>query len=172
MANNSLSRRQLLKSVSSGFGYLAFASLAHEAAALVAGPIKERGVDVIIAPDMPVVYGDRIRLLEVLQNLLANAVRFMGDQAAPRVEIGARREQETVICVVQDNGIGIAPTYHEKVFGLFERLDPGSEGTGIGLALAKRIVEVHGGRIWVESEGLGSGSTFCFTCSARDVAME
>ncbi|MCP3986697.1 MAG: histidine kinase, partial [bacterium] len=65
---------------------------------------------------------------------------------------------------IRDNGMGIDPQYHEKVFGLFERLDPeASEGTGIGLALAKRIIEVHGGRVWVESEGRGRGPTFCFT---------
>ena len=144
--------------------------LAHEAAALVAGPIKERGVDVRIASEMPVIYGDRIRLLEVLQNLLDNAVRFLGDQATPRIEIGTRQEQETVICFVQDNGMGIAPVYHEKIFGLFERLDATSNGTGIGLALAKRIVEVHGGRIWVESRGPGHGSTFCFSLSSGEAA--
>ena len=144
--------------------------LAHEAATLVAGPIKQGGVEVIIAPDMPVVYGDRLRLLEVLQNLLDNAVRFMGSQTAPRVEIEARQEQETVTCFVQDNGMGIAPAYHEKVFGLFERLDPGSEGTGIGLALAKRIVDVHEGRIWVESKGVGHGSTFCFSLASAEAS--
>ncbi len=71
---------------------------------------------------------------------------------------------EPPVLYVRDNGIGIDPQYHDKVFGLFERLDPeGSEGTGIGLALVKRIVEVHGGRIRVESDGKGRGSTFCFT---------
>ena len=68
-----------------------------------------------------------------------------------------------MVCTVRDNGMGIDPRYHDKVFGLFERLDPSIDGTGIGLALVKRIVEVHGGRIWVESEGEGRGSTFCFT---------
>jgi signal transduction histidine kinase len=74
-----------------------------------------------------------------------------------------RHEAEETVCYVRDNGIGIAPRYHDKVFGLFERLDGASDGTGIGLTLVKRIVEVHGGRVWVESAGEGHGSTFCFT---------
>ena len=67
---------------------------------------------------------------------------------------------------VRDNGLGIDPRYHDKVFGLFDKLDPRSEGTGIGLALVKRIIEVHGGHVWVESAGLGHGATFCFTLPA------
>ena len=104
-----------------------------------------------------------MRLLEVYQNLVENAVKFMGDQPAPRIEIGAHQNGEEVVCYVQDNGIGIDPRFHEKVFGLFDRLDQQVEGTGIGLALVKRIVEVHGGRIWVESTGEGHGSTFYFS---------
>ena len=138
-------------------------ALAQEAVGLVTGRIKERGVTVEINPAMPVVYGDRIRLLEVLQNLIDNAVKFMGDQPDPRIEIGMRNQDGQVVCFVQDNGVGIHPRYHEKVFGLFDRLDATSEGTGIGLALVKRIVEVHGGKIWIESEGKGNGTVFCFT---------
>ena len=137
--------------------------LAHEVVDMLAGRIAERGAKVEIAPDLPAVHGDRARLFEVLQNLICNAVEFMGAQPDPRVEIGARRDGEETVFYVRDNGLGIDSRHHEKIFGLFNRLDPESDGTGIGLALAKRIVEVHGGRIWVESEGRGRGSTFCFS---------
>ena len=110
---------------------------------------------------MPVVYVDRIRLLEVYQNLIDNAVKLMGRQPEPRVEIGVERTNGEVVCFVRDNGID--PRYHEKIFGLFDRLNHEGEGAGIGLALVKRIVEVHGGKIWVESEGSNRGSTFWFT---------
>jgi PAS domain S-box-containing protein len=138
-------------------------ALAHEAVTLVGGQIAARGVQVDIAPELPVVVGDRSRLLEVLQNLVDNAVKFMGTQPTPRIEIGCRQAEKETVYYVQDNGVGIDPRYHEKVFGLFERLESEGDGTGIGLALVKRIIEVHGGRIWVESAGQGCGSTFCFT---------
>ena len=134
--------------------------LAEEAAALVARRIGERGVTLDVAPAMPEAYGDRLRLREVFQNLIDNAVKFMGDQPEPRIEVRAERRKDRVVVCVRDNGPGIDERYHEKVFGLFERLDNTTEGTGIGLALAKRIVEVHGGKIWIES---GDGATFCFT---------
>ena len=137
--------------------------LASEAAGLINGAVRARGVTVEIEEAMPVVYGDRVRLLEVYQNLIDNAVKFMGGQPEPRIRISAQRRAGKVLCYVQDNGVGIAPTYHENVFGLFNRLDQEVEGTGIGLALVKRIVEVHGGEVWVESEGEGEGSTFYFT---------
>lgn len=137
--------------------------LAQEAVELVGGRIHERGVRMEISPDLPVVFGDRPRLLEVLQNLIDNAAKYMGDQPRPRVEIGVRQDGPDTVCYVADNGLGVDPRYHEKIFGLFETLDPRNAGSGIGLALAKRIIEIHGGRIWVESEGAGRGSTFCFT---------
>jgi signal transduction histidine kinase len=141
--------------------------LAREAVTLVGGQLVARGVHVHIVPHLPVVRGDRPRLLAVLQNLVDNAIKFMGPQPVPRIEIGARQEGEQTICYVRDNGVGIEPRYHEKVFGLFERLDATSSGTGMGLALVKRILEGHGGRIWVESAGQGHGSTFCFTLPPR-----
>ena len=112
---------------------------------------------------MPTIYGDRTRLVEIFQNLIENTVKFMGEQPDPRVEIDADVHDTEVVCSVKDNGMGIDPTYHDKIFGLFERLNPDIDGTGIGLALVKRIVEVHGGRVWVESEAGGHGSTFSFS---------
>ncbi len=141
--------------------------LAREAVDLVAGRITERGVQIEILPDLPLIFGDHPRLLEVLQNLIDNAVKFMGEQPKPHIEIGARQNGDETVCYVRDNGIGIEPCYHDKIFGLFNRLNQDSEGTGVGLALVKRIVEVHGGRIWVESEGQGKGSTFCFTICTK-----
>jgi two-component system sensor kinase FixL len=137
--------------------------LAREAVDTVAGRLTEGGVEVEIAPNLPIVYGDRPRLREVLENLLDNAVKFMGDQPQPRVEIGVRRDDHETVFYVRDNGVGIDPRYHEKVFGLFEKLDPKTEGTGVGLAIVQRIVDIHGGRIWVESEGVEQGTSFCFT---------
>ena len=87
------------------------------------------------------VRGDRCRLVEVVQNLVDNAAKFMGDQPQPRVEIGVRSEAGEPVFFVRDNGIGIAPQHRERVFRLFEKLEPASEGTGVGLALVKRIVE-------------------------------
>jgi len=91
----------------------------------------------------------------------------MGDQPNPMIEIGIRKNGDETAISIQDNGLGIEPQYQQKVFGLFDKLDPNSEGTGIGLALVKRIIETHGGRIWVESKGPGKGSTFCFTIPDR-----
>jgi signal transduction histidine kinase len=151
-----------------------FAAIAQEAVQLVQGRITARGVQVEIQRDLPVVHGDRTRLMEVVQNLVDNACKFMGDQTEPHITIGQRGTDRDgrPILFVHDNGIGIDLRYREKVFGLFDKLDPQSEGTGVGLALVKRIVEVHGGRIWVESEGTGmkSGSTFYFTLPVKSDA--
>ncbi len=138
--------------------------LAEEAARMAAVGLGERGVALEIAPDLQTVYGDRSRLLQVIQNLLDNAIKFLGEQPNPRVKIGAKKKAGAEpVFYIQDNGVGMDPNDGEKVFGLFEKLDPKTEGTGVGLAIAKRIVELHGGRIWVESDGPGKGSTFCFT---------
>ncbi len=143
-----------------------FGELAREAVELVHGRIMESGVAVHIDAEMPTVHGDRQRLLEVVQNLVDNAAKFMGDQPDPRIEIGWEGEENgKPILYVRDNGMGIPPEHHERIFGLFNKLDVKVDGTGIGLALVKRIVEVHGGRIWVQSEA-GGGATFYFTLPA------
>ncbi|WP_457652130.1 PAS domain-containing sensor histidine kinase [Rhodocaloribacter sp.] len=137
---------------------------AEEAAALIAGEIGRAGATVDIMPDMPVATCDPVRMVEVFQNLIGNALRFRRERQDPHIEVGARMNGTgEVLCWVRDEGMGIAPKYHEKIFGLFERLDTGAGGTGIGLALVKRIIEGHGGRVWVESEGVDRGSTFFFT---------
>jgi signal transduction histidine kinase len=146
--------------------HVSLEGLAREALELVVGQAKEKGVRIEISPDLPEVFGDRVRLLEVLQNLIDNAVKYMGDEPRPQVNIGVRLDGNEPVFFVRDNGIGIEPVYHERVFGLFDQLDQKADGSGIGLALVKRIVEMHGGRIWVESEGAGHGSTFCFTFAA------
>jgi len=133
---------------------------------MVRGQLELKRVRVEVAPDLPVVRADRRRLLEVLQNLIENAAKFMGEQREPRVEVGWRQDGAERVYFVRDNGQGIEPRFLERVFGLFEKLDPGGEGTGVGLALVRRIVEAHGGRAWAESEGPGRGATFCFTLAS------
>lgn len=125
--------------------------------------VAEAGTKVTVAMQMPSVFGDRTRLFEVVQNLLDNAIKFSAGQELPHVEIGVRNEADDTVYFVRDNGLGIPPAYQEKVFGLFNQLDLGQEGTGIGLAIVKRIVELHGGQVWVESEEQETGATFCFT---------
>jgi len=139
-----------------------FQALVDEALEAVAGQISTGRVDIRVSADNPALHGDRRRLLQVWQNLLDNALKYMGDQASPRIEIGIEQQGETVFFVC-DNGIGIAPAYHEKVFGIFEKLDRRIGGVGMGLSMVKRIVETYGGRIWVESKVDGTGSCFRFT---------
>ena len=140
-----------------------FQALAKEALEAVAGSLTLRGVEVTVDEVELPLLGDRPRLVEIWQNLLENAVKYMGDQPSPRIHLGVERAGEHTQFFVRDNGLGIDPRYHGKVFGLFEKLDARTEGTGLGLALIKRIVEVHGGTIRVESEGAGQGSCFLFT---------
>ena len=141
--------------------------LVRETVELLYGRLHEREIHVHIQEDLPPVYGDRQRLSEVLQNLIDNAAKFMGDQPQPQIEIGHSGQQNDMpIFFIRDNGIGIDPIHQDRIFGLFNKLDGASDGTGIGLTLVKRIIEVHGGRIWVESEA-GVGSTFFFTLPTR-----
>ncbi len=146
---------------------LLLADIAREAIELLTKKISEKGIKMEISPGLPQVYGDYSRILEVIQNLIQNAIKFMGGQPEPRIRIGSRTDGNLVVFFVQDNGIGIKREYHERIFGIFDKLDPEIEGNGIGLTICRRIIEIHGGEIWVESEGMSKGSTFCFTLQKK-----
>jgi signal transduction histidine kinase len=117
---------------------------------------------------LPTVVVDEVQLVQVFQNLIGNAIKFRGDEP-PRIHVSAEKGANKWIFLVSDNGIGIDPQYAEKIFGIFQRLHGAREypGTGIGLAVCKRIVERHGGRIWVDSEP-GKGATFYFTIPIKE----
>ncbi len=140
-----------------------FREIVQEALDLTHGQIETSSAIIEIQDTGTKIHGDRIRLVEVLQNLIDNAIKFRDAHTIPRIQIGDfKSEKDETVFFVKDNGIGINPEYHEKIFGLFNKLNTETEGTGIGLALVKRIIEVHGGRIWVESQA-GKGATFYFT---------
>jgi len=133
--------------------------------------IEETGATATYDP-LPVVVADSVQLTQLFQNLINNAIKFH-DQAPPCVHISATGEQDAWTFSVQDNGIGIDPRHIERIFLIFQRLHTLEEypGTGIGLAICKRIVERHGGHIWAVSE-LGEGTTFCFTLPKRGPSIE
>jgi len=128
--------------------------------------IRESGIAVTHEP-LPTVRGDAVQLGQVLQNLLSNAIKFRSAEP-PRVHISARQEETHWLFSVRDNGIGLDPQHAERIFVIFQRLHPRGAypGTGVGLAICKKIVERHSGRIWVESRP-GEGATFCFTLPIR-----
>jgi signal transduction histidine kinase len=134
-----------------------------EALDTLVGVIRERKVDVHLPDSDLMLFGDRPRLCQIWQNLIENANKFSRDGSILRIELGVQQVSGETVFFVKDNGIGIAPEYHTKIFGIFEKLDPMSPGAGLGLSMVQRIVEKCGGRIWVESEGSGKGSCFFFT---------
>jgi two-component system sensor histidine kinase/response regulator len=105
------------------------------------------------------------QLEHLFQNLIGNAIKYRRDGEPPRIHITVERAGEDWRFAIGDNGIGVASAFQDRIFGIFKRLHSDSKysGTGVGLAICKRIVERHGGRIWVESEGDGKGATFYFT---------
>jgi signal transduction histidine kinase len=140
-----------------------FGDVVEDALEQTAEQIKSSGVEITVAEDFPTVHVDRMRIAEVLVNLIVNSINYMGEeQPRPKIEIGHRIDSGESVFFVRDNGIGIDPGQHEKVFDLFYRVDASGKGTGAGLAIVKRIIEVHNGRIWIESEK-GKGCTVCFT---------
>lgn len=127
--------------------------------------IEESGANIIIESQMPYIFAIRFRVKQLLHNLISNSLKFRGEEK-PVIRIGCCEEANSNywLFYIKDNGIGIQPEYYDRIFGVFKRLYSREEypGTGIGLALCKRIVEAHGGDIWVESE-VGKGTYVYFT---------
>jgi len=140
-----------------------FDGMIEETLATMAGEIETSGAVITVTPVSLTLNGDSMRFQEVWQNLIGNAIKFMAGQPQPRIWLGVEQQECDTVFYVRDNGMGIDPRFQEKIFGLFEKLDVSREDVGIGLALVKKILQVYGGRIWVESEGIGHGSCFRFT---------
>jgi PAS domain S-box-containing protein len=139
-----------------------FAEIVEDAQNQVEGQINSSGVDVSVVKNFPTVRVDRLRIIEVLVNLIGNSLKYVGEQSSPKIDIGFHVDSDETVFFVKDNGRGIDPSLHQRVFELFFQGDKRIEGTGAGLAIVKRIIEVHGGRIWIDSEK-GKGCTVCFT---------
>jgi PAS domain S-box-containing protein len=147
-------------------------SLVEEVVELLSGTIKQHAAIITIAPDMPAVLGDPSRIQQVLQNLIENALKFTNADQPPRIKIGMKTLLDQTVFYVRGHGPGIAPRHRETIFGLFNKLDARSEGTGIGLALVRRIIEFHGGRVWAESPDDGPGAVFYFTLPPATATSE
>jgi signal transduction histidine kinase len=131
-----------------------------EILSIVKERFKEKGIEAVIMPSLPQFSYERGHLTHLFQNLITNAEKFMGDQPHPRIEIGGQEDKDGFEFYVKDNGIGIDPNYFDKIFGVFHRLKEVTvEGTGVGLSIVKKIVELGGGKIWLESQK-GAGTTF------------
>jgi len=143
-----------------------FEEIVQEAMLQTSQRTKSIGMEVLVANNLPIVHVDRMRIVEAMVNFIENSIKYRGEQQNPRIDIGYRTEAKETVFYVRDNGMGIDPSQHQKVFELFYKVNKNSDGTGAGLAIVKRIIEVHGGRIWIESE-FGKGTTVCFTLPAR-----
>ena len=142
---------------------LSLEQLIADALDLTAGQITEQKIKVKVNNVNLTLLGDYSELIQIWQNLIENAIKYMGQQTNPEIEIGTLFKSKKPFFYVQDNGIGVEPQYHEKVFEIFEQLNPKVPGSGLGLALIKRIVELYQGTIYIESKGLNQGTRFIFS---------
>jgi PAS domain S-box-containing protein len=126
--------------------------------------LKENGIEFVVANNLPTIYCDGERIYQVFENLLVNAIKFMRDTKNPKIQLGYEDRGDFYQFCLRDNGIGIDPKYHREIFEMFYRLREieDEQGTGLGLAIVERIVNNHGGKVWVESKK-GTGATFYFT---------
>jgi light-regulated signal transduction histidine kinase (bacteriophytochrome) len=150
--------------LSSDAGPVPLAEVATESLDNLQVAVREARAEITVADGLPVVTGHRSELVRLFQNLIGNAVKYRAADRVPVIEVGCRAEGRHWLVWVKDNGIGIPADSRERVFDVFQRLvaDTQYEGTGIGLAVCRKIVEHHGGKIWVEGDP-GQGSTFLFT---------
>ena len=130
---------------------------------ILSGTIKQRQATTKVADFPQILWGDPVKIEQIWQNLIENALKYLGTQPQPYVEVGYEDTNEGPVFFVCDNGMGIDPGQMERIFGIFSQLDARSEGIGLGLALVKKVVESYQGTIWVESGGPGQGSCFRFT---------
>lgn len=129
----------------------------------MAGIINERKVEVRLPEADVMLFVDHSHLFHIWQNLIENAIKYSRNDTIPRIEFGVQSLDGETLFFARDNGVGVDPKYHKKIFGIFEKLDHKSSGAGLGLSMIQRIVEKYGGRVWVESEGSGTGACFYFT---------
>jgi two-component system sensor kinase FixL len=132
---------------------------------------KQRGfqnahISLTVEKNVPFIYGNESRVLQVFENLLSNALKYAVKPEGSTVTVGGIRKENEVLFYVKDDGPGIEPDFHEKIFGLFQRLDNSVEGTGIGLAVVKKVMQFHQGKVWVESSP-GNGATFWLSFPAE-----
>jgi signal transduction histidine kinase len=142
------------------------ADLIQEVITALQPQIETKGIQITVMQDLPWVYGEKKRIIQVMENLLSNAIKYIGkENPSPRIEVGVQEQDGRKVIFVRDNGIGIEKIYFEKIFQVFQRLPSAKkieQGTGVGLAIVKRVIEYHGGKVWLESEP-GKGTTFFFT---------
>lgn len=150
---------------------ICYSELIDTCLATVAGPLQQRGVNVTVDEKSLILTGDRLQLGQIWQNLIENAIKYMGDQPSPAIAIGVDDIQGEPEFYVRDNGIGIKAEHAERVFQLFTQLSKSNAGSGLGLALVKKVVERYQGKIRVESEGIGKGSCFRFTLPGAVLAV-
>jgi PAS domain S-box-containing protein len=146
------------------YRYVSMGSLLEEIVQGMQFSLKDEDVDLHVAPDLPALVCDPVRIRQVFENLISNAIKYC-DKTPPVIEIACIEDQGAYTFSVGDNGPGIDPKYQENIFRIFQRLvlREDHEGSGVGLTICKKIIEGHGGRIWVESDGQGHGSIFSFS---------